>query len=299
MKRTLPPAPNTTRGKNRMPQRDLSLGFGLAIAVALTVAGPLSAQREQGWAVRESLENPGVPLYNTAKQKLLDGEQLFTYTIATPDPDLYCEVAPHYDYIFLEMQHSTLSWADVEEMIAACPRVGVPMVRLPDVLEGSIQKATDIGALGVIGPTINSVEQAMSLASFARFPPEGLRSAGRNQAARIWGIDGISYRQTYNDNVLVVAQIETPVAVENAYRIARVPGIDVLWASNGDLGNFSGLSSDSPEWHAMFDKVKDAAFRAGKFVGSTSANYALGRPDAADWRFFYNGPSFDGYQPGR
>ena len=196
-----------------------------------------------------------------------------------------------------------MSWADVEAMIAACPGVGVPMVRLPDVLEGSIQKATDIGALGVIGPTINTVEQATALATFARFPPDGRRSAGRNQAARIWGGDGINYRQTINDNMLVVAQIETPIAVENAYHIARVSGIDVLWASNGDLGSFSGLSSTSAEWHAMFTKVRDAALSAGKFVGSTNAAYALtgpnGRPDAADWRFFYNGPSMDGYQPRR
>jgi len=192
---------------------------------------------------------------------------------------------------------------NVAAMIAACPRVGVPMVRLPDVLEGSIQKATDIGVLGVIGPTVNTVEQATALANFARFPPEGHRSAGRNRAARIWGGNGINYRQSINDNMLVVAQIETPIAVENAYHIARVSGIDVLWASNGDLGNFSGLSTTSPEWHAMFDKVKEATLSAGKFVGSTNVGYAFtgpnGRPDAADWRFFYNGPSMDGYQPRR
>ncbi len=273
------------------------------LALSLALSWPAAAQREQGWAVRESLADPDAPLYNTAKQKLLEGAQIFTYTVATPDPDLYCDVAPHYDYIFIEMQHSTLSWADAEAMIAACPRVGIPMIRLPDVLEGSIQKATDIGALGVIGPTVNTVEQALALASFARFPPEGRRSAGRNQAARIWGVDGVNYRQTINDNMLVVAQIETPVAVENAYQIARIPGIDVLWASNGDLQNFSGLSTDSREWHAMFDKVKAAALRAGKFVGSTNAGYANtgpnGRPDAADWRFFYGGPSHDGYDPRR
>ena len=286
-----------------MRGRRVILAGAVATAVSLVVAWPAAAQREQGWAVRESLTNPNVPLYNTAKQKLLDGEQVFTYTIASRDPEFYCEVAPHYDFIFFEMQHSTMSWADIEVMIAACPGVGVPMVRLPDVLEGSIQKATDIGALGVIGPTVNTVEQATALANFARFPPEGRRSAGRNQAARIWGGNGINYRQSINDNMLVVAQIETPIAVENAYHIARVSGIDVLWASNGDLGSFSGLSTTSPEWHAMFDKVKDAALRAGKFVGSTNAGYASrgpnGRPDAADWRFFYGGPSFDGYQPRR
>jgi 2-keto-3-deoxy-L-rhamnonate aldolase RhmA len=282
-----------------MTTRHAFEGVAFALVLGIAFAGPVAGQRAQGWAVRERLEHPDVPLYNTAKQKLLDGGQVYTFTIATPDPDLYCEVAPHYDYIFFEMQHSTLSWADVERMIAACPRVGIPMVRLPDVLEGSIQKAVDIGALGVIGPTINTVEQATALASFARFPPEGLRSAGRNQAAGIWGVDGVNYRQTFNDNVLVVAQIETPVAVENAYRIARVPGIDVLWASNGDLANFSGLSANAPEWHAMFDKVKEAALSAGIFIGSTAYTYTRGRPDAADWRFFYDGPSFDGYEPTR
>ena len=271
------------------------------VPVAIEAQGDPAELVQQGWAVRASLTNPDVPLYNTAKQKLLDGEQVFTYTIASLDPDFYCEVARHYDYIFFEMQHSTMSWADVEAMIAACPRVGIPMVRLPDVLEGSIQKATDVGALGVIGPTVNTVEQATALANFARFPPDGRRSAGRNQASRIWGVDGINYRQTINDNMLVVAQIETPVAVENAYHIARVAGIDVLWASNGDLGNFTALSTTSSEWHAMFTKVRDAALRAGKFVGSTNAGYAStgpnGRSDAADWRFFYGGPSMDGYEP--
>ncbi|MEO2006149.1 MAG: aldolase/citrate lyase family protein [Candidatus Poribacteria bacterium] len=286
-----------------MQGRKVALAGAFATFLVLTAAWPASAQREQGWAVRESLTNPDVPLYNTAKQKLLDGGQVFTYTIARLDTEFYCEVAPHYDFIFFEMQHSTMSWADVEAMIAACPGVGVPMVRLPDVLEGSIQKATDIGALGVIGPTINTAEQAMALADLARFPPEGRRSAGLSQAARVWRGTGQNYRQTINDNMLVVAQIETPIGVENAYHIARVSGIDVLWASNGDLGNFSGLSPTSPEWHAMFDKVKEGALRAGKFVGSTSAAYANtgpnGRPDAADWRFFYGGPSMDGFQPQR
>jgi hypothetical protein len=37
-----------------------------------------------------------------------------------------------YDFVWLKMQHNTLTWADFEKMIAACPGVGVPMVRLPD-----------------------------------------------------------------------------------------------------------------------------------------------------------------------
>src|SRR6185503_19079346 len=104
----------------------------LAMAAMLVVAsawpqGQIMNQA-QGWAVRSYLKNTA-PLYNSAKQKLLDGKQIYSYAIGRRDPDLYCQVAPHYDYIWFEMQHSTMSFADVEAMIAACPRVGVPIIR--------------------------------------------------------------------------------------------------------------------------------------------------------------------------
>jgi hypothetical protein len=136
----------------------LRLGAGLCAALALTAvwthAQDGTAQgtpQRPGWAVRASLSNPSATLYNTAKQKLLDGKQLFTYTISRLDVKLYCEVAQHYDYIWFEMQHSTMSYRDVEEMIAACPRpVATPVIRVSDEFESSIQKATDIGALGAV-----------------------------------------------------------------------------------------------------------------------------------------------------
>ncbi len=262
------------------------------------------ASQPQGWAVRASLSNPSARLYNNAKQKLLDGKQIFTYTISRLDVKLYCEVAQHYDYIWFEMQHSTMSYRDVEEMIAACPRpIATPVIRVPDEFESSIQKATDIGALGIVVPTVDTVEKALASARFARFPPQGRRSQGGGQAPSIWGVNGVNYRESINDNMLVIVQIETPVGVANAYDIAMVPGVDVLLGSNGDMTNFSGLAPTDPEYQAMFTRIHDATLKAGKFLGAVTATYAkpgppgVGRADFADWRLFYNGPAFDGYQP--
>ena len=262
------------------------------------------ASRPQGWAVKASLNNPSARLYNNAKQKLLDGKQIYGYTISKLDTKLYCEVAQHWDFIWFEMQHSTMSFRDVEEMIAACPRpVATPIIRVPDEFESTIQKATDIGALGIVVPTVDTVEKAIAAARYARYPPEGRRSMGAGQAGSIWGVNGVNYRQTINDNMLVIVQIETPVGVANAYNIAMVPGVDVLLGSNGDMTNFSGLAPTDPEYQALFTKIHDATLKAGKFLGAVAATYAkpgppgTGRPDFADWRLFYNGPSFDGYQP--
>jgi 4-hydroxy-2-oxoheptanedioate aldolase len=270
------------------------------------LSGQAPASQAQGWAVRASLNNPSARLYNNAKQKLLDGKQIFTYTISRLNVDLYCEVAKHYDYIWFEMQHSTMSFRDVEEMIAACPRpIATPVIRVPDALEANIQKATDIGALGIVVPTVDTVEKAVDAARYARYPPEGRRSQGAGQAGSIWGGNGVNYRQTINDNMLVIVQIETPVGVANAYNIAMVPGVDVLLGSNGDMTNFSGLAASTPEYQALFTKIHDDTLRAGKFLGAVTATYAkpgapgTGRPDFADWRLFYDGPAFDGYQPPR
>jgi 4-hydroxy-2-oxoheptanedioate aldolase len=246
-------------------------------------------------------QNPPPPLkkdaklYNTAKQKLLDGKQIFSYTQSKADPAEYCEKAKHYDFTWFEMQHSTLEFRDVEAMIAACPKVAAtPMIRLPDAQEWHIQHSTDIGALGVIIPTVDDVYRAREGAMWARYPPVGRRSSGSGQAPQIWGN---MYRQTINDNMLVTIMIETPTGVANAYDIASVPGVDVVIIGNNDLASFSGFAQGTPEYQALMTKVHDDVLRAGKIFGQAAANYATGNPLSKDSKMFQNGPSNDGYTP--
>ena len=233
-------------------------------------------------------------LYNTAKQKLLDGKQVFSFTQSTFDPAGYCEKAKHYDFTWFEMQHSTLEFKDMEKMIAACPHSNAtPMVRLPDAQEWHIQHATDIGAMGVIVPTVDDVDRAREAAKWSHFPPMGRRSQGQRHGEEIWGKD---YRDTANDNMLVVVMIETPTGVANAYDIASVPGIDVVIMGNNDLSSFSGFKQTDDRYHDLVQRTHDAVLRAGKIFGQASAMFAKG-PYSKDSYFFQNGPSNDGWAP--
>src|SRR5437588_2129410 len=172
----------------------------LLAAALLAVLAP--AQPQAQTAARPKL-------YNTTKQKLLEGKQVFSFTQSKFDIAGYCEAAKHYDYTWFEMQHSTLEFKDIEAMIAACPHAGAtPMVRLPDAQEWHIQHATDIGALGVVIPTVDDVERAREAAKWARFPPVARRSSGAGQARNVWGVNGINYAKTFKDNLLVVMHIE-------------------------------------------------------------------------------------------
>lgn len=262
----------------------------------ITACSTIAVALVCGLAVAQTPAKP--KLYNTAKQKLLDGKQVFSFTQSKFDIAAYCEYAKHYDYTWFEMQHSTLEFKDVEAMIAACPHVAAtPMIRLPDAQEWHIQHATDIGALGIIVPTVDDVDRAREGAKWAIYPPEGRRSSGQGQYNTIWGGPGINYRNSYNDNVLVVVMIESPTGVANAYDIASVKGIDVVIQGNNDLASFSGYKQGDDKYEALVRKVHDDTLRAGKIWGQANATYAKGHPLSKDAKFFQNGPSNDGWVP--
>jgi len=265
----------------------------VALPVAAFLCPPAPSQQA---AKSGSVAKP--PLYNTAKQKMLEGKQVFSYTQSKFDIAGNCEAAKHYDYTWYEMQHSTLEFKDIEAMIAACPHAGAtPMIRLPDAQEWHIQHATDIGALGIIVPTVDDVDRAREAAKWARYPPVARRSTGGGQAASIWGINGLNYHRTINDNMLVVIMIETPTGVANAFDIASVSGVDVVILGNNDLSQFPGYPQDDDRYQALVAKVHDEVLRAGKIFGQANAIYAKGHPLSKDARFFQNGPAFDGWTP--
>ena len=57
----------------------------------------------------------------------------------------------------------------------------IPFIRVPTDSEGDIQKAVDIGALGIIVPMVDTVEKISNAIMFAKYPPIGKRSQGGGQ----------------------------------------------------------------------------------------------------------------------
>jgi 2-keto-3-deoxy-L-rhamnonate aldolase RhmA len=214
-------------------------------------------------------QTPG-KLYNTAKQKLKDGKDVIGSSVYSPDPNIYCAMAnAGFDFLWIEMQHSTLSYADVAKMIWACRGApAVPFVRVPDATESEIQKATDIGILGIIVPTVETAEKAQAAVSWAKYPPLGRRSQGLGQGPALYGTD---YRQTANDNLMVVIMIESPAGVQNLEKIAAVPGVDVIFVGSGDLSSFSGYRQGDPQYEALVNKIRDITLKAGVKLGGPQA----------------------------
>lgn len=219
-------------------------------------------------------------IYNTVKQKLARGERVVGGTVTSPDPDIYCAMANSgFDFLWIEMQHSPLTYQEVARMIFACRGApAIPFIRVPDSTPGDIQKAMDIGALGIIVPLVDSVEEIRSAVEYAKYPPEGKRSLGNGQYGALWGND---YRATANDNLVVVAMIESPAGVGIADAIASVPGVDVVFAASTDLGSFSGLRQGDPDYEAMVEAIRDATLGAKRKLGGP-----LAWANRAEYSFF-------------
>jgi 2-keto-3-deoxy-L-rhamnonate aldolase RhmA/pimeloyl-ACP methyl ester carboxylesterase len=207
-----------------------------------------------------------VKIYNTVKLKLMAGKQVIAGGVSSADLNIYCAMAnAGFDLMWIEMQHSPLTFQEISHMIwAGRGSPAIPFVRVPDATEGDIQKAVDLGALGIVVPTVETVEKAQAAVRWAKYPPLGRRSLANGQANALWGDD---YRQTANDNIMVVLIIETPTGVEEVEKIAAVPGVDVLYVGSGDLSSFSGKSEGNADYDAMVARIHDITLKAGLKLG--------------------------------
>jgi 4-hydroxy-2-oxoheptanedioate aldolase len=91
------------------------------------------------------------------------------------------------------------------------------------------------------------------------------RGAENGQAfdANMWGGVPGGYRNTINDNIVLILMIETLEGLKNADEIAKVPGVTAVFAASSDLGNFSGYRQGQPDYERAINIVHDAAIKAG------------------------------------
>lgn len=71
------------------------------------------------------------------------------------------------------------------------------------------------------------------------------------------------YRQTINDNLVMIPMIETLDGLAEVGEIAKVDGVAAIFAASGDLGNFTGYKQGDADYERVINMVHDAAMAAG------------------------------------
>lgn len=176
-----------------------------------------------------------------------------------------------YDFVIIDMEHSPLDFHWVEAMVAAADAVKMStVIRVPDNQDYLIVKALDLGCDGVQIPMIETVEGAKKAMQAARYYPLGNRSISfATRGARYGAVPRPEHIKESNADQMVVAQIESLSAVEQADSIASLAGIDVLFVGPADLSQSMGMPGQSSDPRVMecLRRVGAAAERNRKALG--------------------------------
>ena len=202
---------------------------------------------------------------NPVKAKLLSGQPSYGAWLNL-NSTLSAEVtaAAGFDWLTVDAEHSAWDMPLIADTFRAIEARGVvPFVRTWDHDPVTLNRLLDAGAMGIVIPHVCTPEQAQKLADAMRYPPVGKRSAGTGRIA----VHGSEYRNTINDQVLCIPQIEDTEGVENAEAIMAVEGVDVGFIGPGDLSLEMGVPAGSPKHEAAVHKILDACKKAGKPAG--------------------------------
>ena len=179
-----------------------------------------------------------------------------------------------FDFLVVDMEHTPI---DTPQMIAILQTIaGTPaqaVVRPPwnDVV--MVKRCMDAGAQTLLFPFVQNPEEARRAVASTRYPPQGIRGvAGTHRGSRYGTV--ANYLPRANDEVCVIAQIETIPAFDQLEAIASVPGVDSIFIGPADLSASMGFLGDIGN-AAVQEKLRAGAQlcrRLGKPCGIVGAH---------------------------
>ena len=131
-----------------------------------------------------------------------------------------------------------------------------------------IKRILYVGARTIVVPMVDAADQATDLVAATRYPPEGIRGVSSARAAR-WGRT-LDYHAGANEQICLIAQVESAMGLENLEEICAVDGVDAVFIGPMDLASSLGhlAGGTLPE---VVDAVADAIGR----IAATGAAAAV------------------------
>ncbi len=175
-----------------------------------------------------------------------------------------------FEWLTIDMEHSVIGINDVEPLIQIIEASGsVPLIRLSSNDPILAKRVMDAGAYGVIVPMVNSREEAEKAVKSVKYPPVGNRGVGLYRAQG-FGVKFEEYKNSINQESLVIVQIEHKDAVEDIDEIVSVPGVDGVMIGPYDLSGSYGIAGelDHPLITSAQERIVAAAHKGNKVAGT-------------------------------
>ncbi len=218
---------------------------------------------------------------NTIKHKLQQGGTVLGSCITDyTSPEVVTLLkAAGLDFFFIDTEHSPTDYREIQTLVRVARAADViPVVRVTQSEYFLIARALDCGAMGIISPRTESVEEGERVVAAMKFPPVGRRGYGMRSIITDLDFHGAGPEmESANNETMVILQMETQSCVDAIYDITAIPGVDAIMVGPFDLSVSLGIPGDfeNPIFWDAFDRMVDACNKNGVAPGVHMAKLPL------------------------
>ena len=208
------------------------------------------------------------------KQRLKNGEKIIGTMIAAFDNPEVAKMLKvvGFDLFIIDCEHGPFDYSQIAGLFAMGRECGIaPMIRIPEVRREIVLKVMEMGAAGILVPSVESVDTAKKLIEYSKYYPMGNRGVSLLRAHTGWEKTppAEEYMKQQNEDCILMTQIESPAGVEIVDQLIALDGIDVLFVGPNDLSQSLGIMGQTshPKFLEAMDKIIAAAEKAKKYSG--------------------------------
>lgn len=181
-----------------------------------------------------------------------------------------------FEFIIVDCEHGYFDFSQLAAMASVANGFQIDIiVRVPCISREYITKVLDMGCDGILVPMVNTAEEAQTIVNYVKYTPLGHRGISTTRPHTDYSPPPLSeYVKTANNRTIILVQIETKEAVQNAHEIALVEGIDALLIGPNDLAADMETPGqlETSEMDAAIRKVIQAAKHSNKSSGIIASN---------------------------
>lgn len=212
--------------------------------------------------------------YPEFRKALTQGKTQMGFCVMYPAAGIAERCGQDWDWLWLDGQHGQMGYQDLLGLVRAADVVRKPsFVRVPWNEFGAIAQAADMLPQGIIVPCVSTVAEAQAAVRASKLPPLGNRSYGGRRPCDLLTR---MYSNTANEELMLICQIETPEAIENAEAIAALPGVDGLFLGPDDIMLRRGYTMDAPKNQESLGKDMEAVMAACRKHGKAGVMVGVG-----------------------
>ena len=175
-----------------------------------------------------------------------------------------------FDWLLFDGEHAPFDMRAIYNCLQAVAPYDIhPIVRVVQGEKNLIKQLLDYGAQTLLVPMVDTAEQAAELVQAVRYPPQGIRGMGSSisRGAR-WNTIP-DYLTTANDEICLLIQVETTLALDNLDEILAVDGVDGVFIGPSDLSASMGYVGNASHADVVqtIDRSIEKISKAGKAAG--------------------------------